>query len=132
MPFVCPIRVRFVDTDTSGRIHHTAMLRHFEAAEQEFFRSLGIQYQDRSSGAFGLPRVHVECDFTGPIVYDDLLDIAVSVQRIGGSSLTLGFDATIQGRPVARGKFVIVCLDFCTWRSRPLPDEFALALRGAS
>lgn len=131
MPFVCSIRVRFVDTDTSGRIHHTAMLRFFEAAEQEFFRSLGLRYQERSSGAFGLPRVHVECDFTGPTVYDDLLDIAVSVERIGASSVTLGFDAAVQGRHVARGNFVIVCLDLATGRSRPLPEEFAAALRGA-
>ena len=39
--FIHRVRVAFVDTDASGRIHFTAMLRYFEAAEQEFLRSLG-------------------------------------------------------------------------------------------
>ncbi|HLJ51443.1 MAG TPA: thioesterase family protein [Bryobacteraceae bacterium] len=131
MPFVHPLRVRFVDTDMSGRIHYSAMLRHFEAAEQEFFRSLGSAKIHPISGGFGLPRVHVECDFTSAVRYDDLLDIAVIVERVGTTSLTLGFDATIEGRHAARGKFIVVCMDFDTQKSRPFPEDLATALRNA-
>ena len=34
-----PSRIRFVDTAASGRIHYTAIFRHFETAEFEFMRS---------------------------------------------------------------------------------------------
>ena len=34
--FRWPLRIQFVDTDASGRIHYTATLRHFETAEAEF------------------------------------------------------------------------------------------------
>ena len=39
--FTHRVRVAFPDTDASGRIHFTAMLRYFESAEIEFLRSFG-------------------------------------------------------------------------------------------
>src|ERR1700726_4742643 len=111
MPFVYPSRVRFVDTDASGRIHYTAMFRHFEAAEAEFLRSHGLHYSDEQSGEIGWPRVRVECNYTSPVRFDDLLDIAGSVERVGTASFTLAFSAAVAGRAVADGKITIVCLD---------------------
>ena len=32
-PFRFETRIRFIDTDASGRIHYTAMFRYFESAE---------------------------------------------------------------------------------------------------
>ena len=59
-PFRFETRIRFIDTDASGRIHYTAMFRYFESAEIEWMRSRGIIY---GGGDFTFPRVHVECDF---------------------------------------------------------------------
>ncbi len=129
MPFVYPSRVRFVDTDASGRIHYTAMLRHFEAAEAEFLRSHGLHYTGEQSGGIGWPRVRVECNYTSPVRFDDLLDIAVTVERVGNSSFTLSFAASVAGRAVADGKLTIVCLDLAARRARSLPDEFGSGLR---
>ncbi len=124
LPFVWQSRVRFVDTDASRRIHYTAMLRHFEAAEFEFLRSLGCAYGEAGRGELTYPRVRVECDYLGAVGCDDLLDIAVTVERIGTSSFTLAFDATVDGRPAAKGKVVIVCMSRLTQKAHPLPDEF--------
>ena len=124
MAFVFSSRVRFVDTDASGRIHYTAMLKHFEYAEQEFFRFLGFTYKEPHGLGYGFPRVHVECDYTAFVAYDDLLSITVTVERIGRTSFTLAFDAAVEGKPVARGKIVIVCVDVATRQSRPFPPEF--------
>ena len=131
MPFIWNSRVRFVDTDASGRIHYTAMLRHFEAAEQEFFRSFGVSYTDPRSHEYGFPRVHVECDYTGYVTNDDMLAIAVTVDRIGHASFTLGFDVTVEGRHVAKGIIVIACVSFETRRARPMPEEFVAMLKRA-
>lgn len=124
-----PSRVRFVDTDASGRIHYTAMLRHFEAAESEFFRANGLRYPDIQTSGVAWPRVQVECSYTGAVRYDDQLDIEVSVERVGNSSYTLAFAATLVGRPAAHGKITIVCLDVAQQRSRAMPEDFAGKLR---
>lgn len=128
-PFVFPSRVRFVDTDASQRIHYTAMLKHFEYAEIEFLRSLGMPYKEMKRHGVDWPRVHVECDYIAPPYYDDLLEIAVTVERVGTTSFTLAFEASIAGQPAAKGKIVIVCVR--QGRPEPLPAEVAATLRRA-
>ena len=131
MPFVWPVRVRFVDTDASHRIHFTAMLRHFEAAEIEFLRSLGLERKDAATAAVNFPRVNVECTYTAMVQFDDLLEIEVRVERVGNSSYKLAFEATVEDRLVARGFVTAVCVDRSTGRSRPLPPELAELLTKA-
>ena len=130
MPFVWTSRVRYVDTDASGRIHFTAMLRHFEAAEIEFMRSLGEVFTEARRSDISLPRVRVECTYTASVRYDDVLDIAVSVARVGNASYELTFEATVEGNLVAQGSFIVVAMDNQTQRSRALPEALARMLRG--
>jgi acyl-CoA thioester hydrolase len=120
------VRVAFVDTDLSGRIHFTAMLRYFEAAEQEFLRSLGFNYKEAPQDA-GFPRVRVDCEYRSAVTFDDLLDIAVSVKRVGTSSYTLEFAATKDGAVAANGSIVVVCVGRQKGRAQALP----LVLRDA-
>lgn len=129
-PFLWTTRVRFIDTDASGRIHYTALFRWFEAAEQDFLRGIRQQYSGDPAAETGWPRVHAECDISGPLVFDDEVSIALSVSRVGNSSFELSCTASTDGFPRATGRIVIVCIDRRTQRSRPLPGEFAEALRG--
>ena len=119
----------FPDTDASGRIHFTAMLRYFESAEIEFLRSFGFSYRDAPD--IGFPRVRVECEYRSAVGFDDELEIAVSVKRVGTSSYTLEFAALKDGAMVANG------VDRGRVRGRPgraqaLPEALKEALRRAS
>jgi YbgC/YbaW family acyl-CoA thioester hydrolase len=127
-PFVFESRVRFGDTDASGRIFYVSLLNHFDAAESEFLRFLGFGYREVQDRKVGFPRVRVECDYTGALVYDDLMQITVSVDRIGNSSFTLAFDVSVEGRKAALGKVTIVAIDRVTQKSIPLPENLRAAL----
>ena len=129
-PFVYHSRVQFVDTDASQRIHYTAMLRHFEVAEDEFFRAIGNPYTALESREVSYPRVHVECDYTGEVVFGDVLAIAVTVERVGATSFTLAFDVTVEGRHVARGRIAIVSMNRKAKRACALDAGLAAALKG--
>lgn len=129
VPFRYRSRIRFVDTDASQRIHYTAMFRHFEAAEQDFFHSIGCPLTAPEFRDLGFPRVHVDCDFFAEIRFDDFIEVAPTVERVGTSSFTLQFAATIDGRPVSKGRVTIVCLDKHTQRSCAIPPRLAQALR---
>jgi YbgC/YbaW family acyl-CoA thioester hydrolase len=122
-PFVYETRVRFGDTDASGRIFYAALLRHFDAAETEFIRSINWTYK-----GLGFPRAHVEVDFTSALAYDDPMQIAVTVDRIGTTSYTLAFHVSSDGREAARGKIVVVSIDRTTGRPVPLPEQLRAAL----
>lgn len=135
------IRVPFVDVDASQRIHYTAWFRYMEFAEHQMMRDLGVPYS--TSGALGdynYPRVHLEADFAGAIVYDDLLRVEAAVERIGTSSWTAAFSAHHapgtsksaggeNARPLATGKMIIACMDPQTQRAAPLPAELREMLR---
>jgi YbgC/YbaW family acyl-CoA thioester hydrolase len=127
-PFIYQSRVRFGDTDASGRIFYVSLLPHFDAAEAEFLRSLGVPYSLIQNAQVGFPRVRVECDYTGALVYDDLMDIAVTVDNVGGASFRLAFDVTVEGRDAAHGKVTIVSIDRQTHRPIPLPENLRAAL----
>lgn len=126
-PYLWPVRVRYVDTDASQRIHYTALFRFFEYAECEFLRELGHFYNDDEAR---WPRVHVECDISGAMVFDDHVMIEVRVGRVGNTSYGLEFRAINKGVECGTGRVVIVCMDPATQRAKPLPSAFADALRG--
>ena len=129
MAFTWTTRVRYIDTDTSGRIHYTALFRFFEAAESEFLRSLGHGYPGNPDGDQGWPRVHAECDISGALVFDDEIQVEVSVARVGNSSMELAFRVLKSVAECATGRIVVVYMDRRTQRSQPLPEAFAAALR---
>jgi acyl-CoA thioesterase FadM len=84
-----------------------------EQAEHALMRHLGESIVRDIPGEEGWhlswPRVHVECDYQGTAKFEDVLDIAVTVERLGGKSVTYGFKLTNQDQPVATGKVVAVC-----------------------
>jgi YbgC/YbaW family acyl-CoA thioester hydrolase len=119
-PFRFQTRIRFIDTDASGRIHYTAMFRYFESAEIEFMRRLGVSY---TQFGYGFPRVHVECDFLMSIVHDDTLEIEVFLTKLGRSSVRLEFRTFKENKLAARGSVVIVCIDKKTEKAISIPPD---------
>ncbi|MBI3824097.1 MAG: acyl-CoA thioesterase [Planctomycetes bacterium] len=103
-------RVEFGDTDTAGIVHFSNFFRYMESAECEFLRSRGLSVKLTWEGqAIGFPRVSATCDYVSPARFEDLLDVAVSIERIGSKSVTYGFEFTLDGKVVARGKVTSVC-----------------------
>ncbi len=130
-PFAWRTRIRFVDTDATGRIHYSSLFRHFEIAEDEFFRSLGFHYAERQPADLSYPRVHVEADYLGPLRYDDSIAITVAVSKIGASSYTLQFLVHLEdsGDIAAKGSITVVCMSKRSQKSHALPDELRHALQ---
>jgi YbgC/YbaW family acyl-CoA thioester hydrolase len=128
-PFVWTGRIRFVDTDASTRIHYSSIFRHFEAAEDEFLRALGLPYTELGRSGLDFPRVRVECDFRSPLRYDDAYAIEVTVTRVGTTAFTLAFAMATAGKTAAAARITVVCIDPQAGRPHHLPAPLADALR---
>jgi acyl-CoA thioester hydrolase len=103
-------RVEFADTDMAGIAHFANFFRWMEAAEVEFLRSIGLSVSMTAGGLkLALPRVSASCDFMRPVFFEDRLDISVTLEKIGRSSLTYLFDFHKAGEHIARGKITAVC-----------------------
>ena len=102
--------VEFVDTDMAGIVHFAAFFRYMEAAEHALLRSLGFSVFFEVDGeAITFPRVAVACEYHSPAKCENVLEIDVSVLRVGTKSVTYGFAFSFEGRDVATGKITAVC-----------------------
>jgi YbgC/YbaW family acyl-CoA thioester hydrolase len=126
------LRVNWVDTDASGRIHYTAALRYFEIAEHALMRRLlaGQEFKPGSSG-FSMPRVHVEADFKLGLRYGDEFTCSARVEKVGESSVTYAFEIRdLAGQLAIQGRIVGVFTDLAG-RKTPLPDALRPAFERA-
>ncbi|HJZ91206.1 MAG TPA: thioesterase family protein [Gemmataceae bacterium] len=109
-PFRTKRRVEFGDTDMAGIAHFANFFRYMEAAETDFLHSVGLSVIWTESGErIGFPRVSVACDFTSPVRFEDVLDIAVTVEEVGRKSVRYRFDFTRGGDEIAVGRITAVC-----------------------
>src|SRR3954452_2202008 len=116
------MRVRWVDTDAGGRIHFTAAFRWAEAAELELYRKLDLLEQVPH-----LPRRHVEAEFHRVLVFDDEIDVTISVARLGTTSIGYDWQITRDGELTVDGRHTVVYVD-ADGRGQPLADSLRAAL----
>jgi acyl-CoA thioester hydrolase len=85
---VLQLRVRYSETDQMGTFYNSRALEWFECGRTELMRrKLGMSYavmEDR--GAF-LPLVEAHLEFLGGARYDDLLEVASTVELSGRAKL---------------------------------------------
>lgn len=124
------MRVNWVDTDTSGRIHYTAALRYFETAEHGLMRKL-FEGPSPTERGFHLPRVHVEADYKAPLRFPDEFECEARVSAFGRSSVTYGYEVR---RPAGElcviGRIVAVAVGD-DGKTIPLPEGFRAGLARA-
>ncbi len=132
-PFHTSRLVEFSDTDMAGIMHFSAFFRYMEAAEHELLRGLGFSVYTEVDGVpISFPRVAASCEYASPARCEEVLEIAVTVRRVGHKSVTYGFDFSHSGRNVAHGEMTSVCCRVAHAQSPesiPIPNAFANKLR---
>jgi acyl-CoA thioester hydrolase len=109
-PFRTTRRVEFHETDMANMVHFSNFFRYMESAEVEFLRARGLSVTMPWEGEkIGFPRVSATCDYFKPVRFQELVDITVTIERLGEKSVTYGFEFTRGGEVVARGKVTSVC-----------------------
>jgi 4-hydroxybenzoyl-CoA thioesterase/acyl-CoA thioester hydrolase len=132
-PFRTTRMVEFHDTDMAGIMHFASFLVYMESAEHELLRSLGFSVHSVTGGErFSFPRVSASCEYKAPAHCEEMLDIAITVARLGTKSVTYNFHFTHQGRDIAVGSMTSVCCRIAQGKppeSRPIPADMAEKLR---
>ncbi len=132
-PFHTTRFVEFADTDMAGIMHFSAFFRFMEAAEHALLRSLGMSvFKEAGGEVVTFPRVAATCEYYSPARCEEVLDIEVTVERVGTKSVTYDFALSQAGRKVARGSMTSVCCRVPHGGvpiSIPIPDEISSKLR---
>lgn len=129
-------RVEFRDTDAAGIAHFSAFFVYMEQVEHEFLRSLGLSVVlADAGGTISWPRVWAQCDYSGAVHFEDVMDVELRLERLGEKSVTYECAFFHQGRAVARGSMTSVCCRIAAGRrpeSVAIPAEFRRRLAAAS
>ena len=87
--FVMPVRVYYEDTDAGGVVYYANYLKFAERARTEMLRFFDIEnstMQDRHGVAFVVR--HIDVEYLSPARLDDLLEVHLSLTKVGGASLS--------------------------------------------
>jgi YbgC/YbaW family acyl-CoA thioester hydrolase len=130
-PFTTDHRVRFDEVDAAGIAYFARYFTWCHDAMDAMFAPLEGGYSGLVMGRrLGLPAVHAEADYVAPVRFGEEVRIAVTVERLGRSSVTARFDVTraAGGERVATLRHVVVLTDLAAMKSRPLPDDVRAVL----
>ena len=125
--FRTPLRVRWSEVDAQGVVFNPNYFVYADVAATEFFRAAGVMsdtYADMGQSFV----VDARASFRASARFDDLLDIQVSVSRVGRSSYDLRIDIFRDGALLTEVSLTYVrAVD---GRSEPLSDAYRAMLAG--
>ncbi|MCZ8332948.1 MAG: thioesterase family protein [Rhodobacteraceae bacterium] len=122
------IRVEFNHCDPAGIVFYPRYFEMTNSVCENFFREVvGYSYQAMMADGIGVPTARLETDFRAPSRLGEVLDWALVVERVGGSSVTIRQEARCDEELRVTARLVLVWL---SPEGRPArwPDRVRAAL----
>jgi 4-hydroxybenzoyl-CoA thioesterase len=131
MPFLTRITVNFGDTDPAALVYFPNIFHYCHIAMERFFEErCGIPYstlvQERR---LGFPTVQIQAEFKSALRYGDVIDVELSVTKVGNKSLTLSYKLISDEVVCAEVSQVVVAMDLDRHRSVEIPDSLREVLQ---
>ena len=120
--FTTTVTPRFGDVDLLGHINNTTPALWFEQARNPFFRLFSPDLSI-TRDTWKLIMAHTDYDFVDQLFYHCDIEIRSMVSRIGTKSFTIYHEAWQNGKLCVKGSAVLVCYDFNSKQSIPIPED---------
>lgn len=126
--------LRFAHCDPAGIAYYPRYFELCDAAIEDWTAAvLGVsRRQMHMDMGLGLPTVDLKASFTVPSRLGDLLDISVSVERVGRSSVDLALNILCDGKPRFAVSYTQVLIEMAGGSSTPWPPEMLQRLENAA
>ena len=124
------LRVRWAEVDMQKIVFNAHYLMYFDVAVTEYWRALGMPYDDamhQLGGELYVKKASVE--FNASARMDDFLDIGMSCTRIGNSSMVITGGIFRGNEHLIAGELIYVFADPVTQTSRPIPAPLRTLLQ---
>ena len=131
--FTWQVRIYYEDTDAGGIVFYANYLKFFERARTEWLRATGVNQQTlaEQDGAIFVVK-HASIDYQAPAKLDDVLDLTLSIEKLGRASIQFVQQAWRGDTLLASAQVKVGCVDSRTLRPRSLPPATAAKMRPAS
>lgn len=85
-------KVQYYETDMMGIAHHANYIHWMEEARIDFMEQLGYSYAEMEKHGVFSPVRSISCEYKHPCVFNDTLEITVSVAAFNGARLVLRYE----------------------------------------
>lgn len=93
----CKVKVRYVETDQMGIVHHSNYYAWFEVGRGEFIVEGGMTYRDMEELGVMMPVLESHCKYIEGAKYEDDLIIQTWIEEMNGAKVIFAYN-------VVRGK----------------------------
>ena len=127
MQFVHRLRVRYAECDMQGHVFNGNYLTWFDTAHTELLREAFGPYGRVVEAGVEFVVAEASVRYLAPARFDDELEVRVSVEPPGNSSLVSRFEVRRSEELLTEGMLRHVCVDAQSFTKAPWPDELRAA-----
>jgi 4-hydroxybenzoyl-CoA thioesterase len=120
-----PFKVMFQHCDPAGIVFYPRYFEMINATVEDWFETeVGVSFAAmHGPRQFAIPAAHIAVDFLRPSRLGDVLDVRLSVERMGGASMALKLVAHGAEGPALTADLTIVHVLKDTMRPAPWPGD---------
>jgi acyl-CoA thioester hydrolase len=123
------LRVRYVETDAMGIVHHASYVAWLELGRTELLRGLGQSYREWERAGVHLTVGEVHLKYRAPAYFDDLVNVHTKVVEAARRRVSFTYRIERDGVLLAEAT-TLHMVTGTNGKARVLPDEFLHLLGG--
>lgn len=127
-PFVHRLRVRYVECDAQGVVFNANHLMYVDVAVTELWREAFGSYGAMLEEGLDVVVADIHAAFRAPARFDDELDLALTIQQFGRTSMTTAWVSSVGDRVCVEGEIVHVWVDAKALSPLAIPERAKAAL----
>jgi acyl-CoA thioester hydrolase len=129
-PFRHRLRVRYHECDAQGVVFNANYVTYFDVAMTELWRTAFGSYQTMLARGLDMVVAEVTVRFRAPARFDDEVDVLVTVDRFGTTSMGMALEVRRAGDEalLAEGALRYVFVEHGTHAKTPIPPDMRAAL----
>jgi acyl-CoA thioester hydrolase len=120
-PFLHRLRVRYHECDPQGIVFNAHHFAYFDVVLTELWRAAFGSYGAMVATGTDVHVVDASASFYAPARFDDEIDFAWTIERLGTTSITNAIEERRAGELLVRARLVHVCVDAVTHAKQPIP-----------
>jgi acyl-CoA thioester hydrolase len=121
-PFRHRFRVRYAECDAQSVVFNAHYFAYFDLALTELFRDVFGGYESMLDRQVDLVVGEASARFLAPARFDDELEVAVTVARLGTTGVTTHYDLLRDGERLVEGTVRHVVVNLGTHEKTAIPD----------
>jgi acyl-CoA thioester hydrolase len=125
------VKVRYVETDQMGVVHHSNYAQYYELARTECFEACsGMSYQSMENDGVMLPILEFQSKFLKPALYNQILTIKSIVKKLPTVRLIVDYEVYNEADELINtGQTTLVFVNKDTRRPCQPPENFMKQVR---